>query len=228
MFRHRTFLSSLILASASASFAVATDWPQWRGPNRDGISTEQGLLKEWPKGGPPLAWRINGLGSGMSSVAIAGGRLFTQGARNKDGQRGVYVTALDLGAAKELWATAITTGSSPEPNGTPTVDGALVYAVGKNGDLACLEAASGKLVWKKNFGADFGGKMMSGWGYSESPLVDGDRLIIRHPLNWHRLVTSRVAVSVRSLGSFEQPCTALARADMAGSFNSSNRAHFGG
>lgn len=176
MFRHRTLLSSLILAAA-ASFAVATDWPQWRGPNRDGISTEKGLLKEWPKGGPPLAWRIKGLGSGMSSVAIAGGRLFTQGARKNDGQRGVYVTALDLGAGKELWATAITTGSSPEPNGTPTVDGALVYAVGKNGDLACLEAASGKLVWKKNFGADFGGKMMSGWGYSESPLVDGDRLI---------------------------------------------------
>lgn len=167
----------LLLVGASIVVATGKDWPQWRGPNRDGISTETGLLKEWPSEGPPLAWRAKGLGRGMSSVSIAKGRIFTQGAATKNGQRGVFVTALNATDGKELWSTAITTGGSPEPNGTPTLDGPLLFAVGNNGDVACLETETGKLVWKKNFGADFGGKCMSGWGYSESPLVDGDHLV---------------------------------------------------
>ena len=177
MFCQTTLPLCLFLVLASNVFAAAKDWPQWRGPNRDGISTETGLLKEWPSDGPPLAWRTKGLGRGMSSVAIANGRIFTQGAANKNGQRGVFVTALDPADGKEIWATAITTGREPQPNGTPTVDGRLLFAVGNDGDVACLETDTGKLVWKKNFGADFGGKCMSGWGYSESPLVEGDRLI---------------------------------------------------
>src|SRR5262245_44152845 len=166
-----------LFALATAALATGKDWPQWRGPNRDGISSETGLLREWTNDGPPLAWRTQGLGRGMSSVAIADGRIFTQGAANKNGQRGVFVTALNPVDGKEMWSTAITTGREPQPNGTPTVDSRLLFAVGNDGDVACLETDTGKLVWKKNFGSDFGGKCMSGWGYSESPLVDGDRFI---------------------------------------------------
>jgi outer membrane protein assembly factor BamB len=177
MFHRLTLPLCLLLALTSTVIAAGSDWPQWRGPNHDGISTEKGLLKAWPSDGPPLAWQIKGLGRGMASVSITGGRIFTQGAASKSGVRGVFVTALNLADGKEIWSTAITTGRDPEPNGTPTVDGQLLFAVGNNGDVACLETETGKLVWKKNFGSDFGGKCMSGWGYSESPLVDGDRLI---------------------------------------------------
>ncbi|MEN9574268.1 MAG: Serine/threonine-protein kinase AfsK [Verrucomicrobiota bacterium] len=174
----KPLLLALALVTTATATASAPDWPQWRGPKQDGISTEKGLLKEWPSDGPPLAWRTKGVGSGMSSVSIANGRIYTLGKRNRDGAQGVFVTALNLADGSEAWATAITTGGGPNPNGTPTVDGKLLYAVGNNGDLACLESDTGKLVWKKNFSADFGGKCMSGWGYSESPLVDGDRLIV--------------------------------------------------
>ena len=183
MFRQRALPFCLLLALAPGALAVGKDWPQWRGPNRDGISTETGLLKEWRSDGPPLAWRTKGLGRGMSSVDIANGRIFTQGAANKNGQRGVFVTALNPADGKEIWSTAITTGREPQPNGTPTIDGQLLFAVGNDGDVACLETETGKLVWKKNFGSDFGGKCMSSWGYNKiangtadipTPLVKGD------------------------------------------------------
>ena len=171
---------SLLLALTLVTTASAStpDWPQWRGPKQDGISTEKGLLKEWPSDGPSLAWRVKGVGTGMSSVSIANGRIYTLGSRNRNGESGVFVTALNLADGKEFWATAITSGNAPKPNGTPTVDGKLLYAVGNNGDLACLETDTGKLVWKKSYAKDFDGKCMSTWGYSESPLVDGDRLIV--------------------------------------------------
>lgn len=171
-------LLALTFALTAPAVASAPDWPQWRGPKGDGISPEKGLLKEWPSDGPPLAWRTKGVGSGMSSISIANGRIYTLGKRNRDGAQGVYVTALNLADGSEAWATAITTGGGPNPNGTPTVDGKLLFAIGNNGDLACLETDTGKLVWKQSFTADFGGKCMSGWGYSESPLVDGDHLIV--------------------------------------------------
>jgi outer membrane protein assembly factor BamB len=178
MFRQHTLTFCLLLALASTAFAADKDWPQWRGPNRDGISTETGLLKEWPSDGPPLAWRTKGLGRGMSSVAIADGRVFTQGAANKNGQRGVFVNALDPADGKEIWSAAITTGREPQPNGTPTVDGRLLFAVGNDGDVACLETETGKLVWKKNFGSDFGGKCMSSWG-----ILLGDHIYMGHGHN---------------------------------------------
>lgn len=148
-----------------------TDWPSWRGPNRDGISTETGLLNAWPEGGPELLWRIdNALGNGYSSVAIAEGRIFTIGKRMGEAQ----LIALNLSDGKELWAARVGGG---DPNCTPTVDEGLVYALGREGDLICCDAASGREVWRKSYRNDFGGKMMSGWGYSESPLIDGDHLI---------------------------------------------------
>jgi outer membrane protein assembly factor BamB len=151
--------------------ATSGQWPQWRGPNRDGVSGEVGLLDSWPQGGPPLLWSVGGCGQGYSSVSIADGRIFTMGGR--DG--GEFLIALDLNDGHELWATRV--GGGRDCNCTPTVDGDLVFALGREGDLLCANAKTGREVWRKNFGRDFGGKMMSGWGYSESPLVDGDRLI---------------------------------------------------
>ena len=158
---------------AVTALAAPSDWPQWRGPNRDAVSTETGLLKEWPAEGPPLAWKISGLGKGLSSVAIVGGKVFTMAGR-KDGQ---YVVALDLATQKELWAAKVG-DKNGEPRCTPTVSDGLVYALSTEGDLACVEAAGGREVWRKNFASDFAGKMMSGWHYSESPLVDGEKLIV--------------------------------------------------
>jgi outer membrane protein assembly factor BamB len=160
----------LLILLMQAGPAWAEDWPQWRGPHRDGISSERGLLDAWPEKGPPLLWQVKGLGSGYSSVAIAGGRIYTLGQR----KGGAALIALDQRTGKELWATPVGGGS---PNCTPTVDGDLVFALGREGDLLCAESATGKLLWRKNFAKDYAGQMMSGWGYSESPLVDGDKLI---------------------------------------------------
>lgn len=169
--RHALFLAALTGALLTVNNVQADDWPQWRGPNRDGISNEKGLLDAWTDKGPPLAWQSGGLGKGYSSVAISGGRIFTLGQR----KGATELIALDLKDGKELWAAKVGGGS---PNCTPTVDGDLVFALGQNGDLICAETATGKVLWQKSFPKDFGGKMMSGWGYSESPLVDGDRLIV--------------------------------------------------
>lgn len=147
------------------------EWSRWRGPNGDGISAEKGLLQEWPDEGPPLAWQAKGFGGGFSSVAVAGGMLFTLG--NKDGK--CCIIAADVKDGDVVWSTPFGNGS---PNCTPTVDGNLVFGVSHDGELACCETKTGKLLWSKSFPKDFGGRMHSGWGYSESPLVDGDRLIV--------------------------------------------------
>jgi outer membrane protein assembly factor BamB len=166
-----TSLLALDLKGKTSTAAATAEWPEWRGPHRDGVSTEKGLLKSWDKGGPPLLWKATGLGGGFSSVAISGGKIFTLGEK----KGGAHLVVLDLATQKQLWTTPVGGG---EPNSTPTVDGDLVFALGRDGDLVCARTASGEMVWKKNFGKDFGGKMMSGWGYSESPLVDGENVIV--------------------------------------------------
>jgi outer membrane protein assembly factor BamB len=157
--------------------AAASEWPGWRGPNRDAVSTETGLLGEWKAPGPPLAWKATGLGGGFSSVSVAAGRIFTMG--DRDGAQHVF--ALSQADGKTLWSVKV--GPTHEdqyggPRGTPTVDGELVYALGTEGDLVCLEAATGKERWRKSLVNDFGGRVMTGWKFSESPLVDGDRLVV--------------------------------------------------
>jgi len=154
------------------------DWPQWQGADRSGVSKETGLLKEWPKDGPPLAWKVKGLGDGFSTPTVAAGRIFTMGNRGKS----EYVIALDEDGGRELWAAEVGPvrdggGGYPGPRCSPTVDGDFVYAVGLNGDLLCLDTASGKEHWRKDLRKDFKGQG-GGWGYCESPLVDGDRLIV--------------------------------------------------
>lgn len=156
---------------ASGQTLAKTEWPGWRGPERDGRAAETGLLKTWPEGGPKLLWQTEGCGEGYSSVSISEGRLFTLG-KNKEAE---CLIAFDLKDGKLLWTLPF--GKGNHSNGSVQVDGGLVYAIGLAGDLVCAKAGDGAVVWTKNFSSDFGGVMMSGWGFSESPLIDGDRLI---------------------------------------------------
>lgn len=161
------------------SSAANADWFQWRGPKRDGKSADTGLLKEWPVGGPPLLWKSKGLGGGYSSVSVSGDRLFTMG--EQDGSS--FVLALSRTDGKTLWSAKVGKAGAPGwggfsgPRCTPTVDGDLVYAVGQYGDMVCVEAASGKVVWRKHYEKDFGGPLPE-WGFSESPVVDGDKVVV--------------------------------------------------
>jgi outer membrane protein assembly factor BamB len=147
------------------------DWPQWRGPERNGCSKETGLLTSWPKDGPPLLWKASGVGNGYASVSIAGGKLFTLGNQGKS----TYVFALNLADGKLLWSAEV---GRPGSNlgCTPTVDGKLLYAIGQDGDLVCVETDSGQVKWRRHLKKDFGGTC-GGWNYTESPLVDGDKLV---------------------------------------------------
>ncbi|HTK73678.1 MAG TPA: PQQ-binding-like beta-propeller repeat protein [Gemmataceae bacterium] len=169
-------LAVLLLISSTAP-ASSHDWPQFRGPKRDAVSTETGLLKEWPKGGPPILWKQKGLGGGYSTPSVAGGRIYGMSFQGED----EVVWARDEATGDSRWTTRIAAKSRLDrgegPRSTPTLDDGRVYAVGVQGDLACLDASTGKLIWSKNYKRDFRGRMMSGWGYSESVLVDGDKVI---------------------------------------------------
>ena len=179
----RILLLTLVALSALAHEAMgqggqsAANWPQWRGPNRDGISKETGLLKQWPDGGPPLAWKAMGAGRGYSSFAISNGKLYTMGLR---GDR-EFVIAFDVATGKEAWATvhgsAFRNDRGDGPRGTPTIDGDRLYALGGNGDLSALDAKTGKLLWTKNVLKEFGGSNIT-WGISESPLVMGNKVLV--------------------------------------------------
>jgi outer membrane protein assembly factor BamB len=165
------------LSTGLAQQAAPQDWFQWRGPNRDGISAETGLLQAWPKAGPPQVWRANGVGNGYSSFSTSGGRLYTLGARAGT----EYVIALDRATGKKLWETAngrrYQNDRGDGPRSTPTVEGDRLYVLGGSGDLTCLEAATGKKIWSINLVSKFGG-VNPYWGYSESPLVIGDRILV--------------------------------------------------
>jgi outer membrane protein assembly factor BamB len=159
--------------------ATAADWPQWRGPQRNGVSAETGLLKTWPPEGPRPLWQVNDLGDGYATPSVAGDRLFLQSNHDLDNE---LLVALDVRDGRKLWSTRLgKVGPNfglqyPGARSTPTVAGDLVFALGSAGDLACLETATGKVVWKKNLRADFAGRPGS-WAYSESPLVDGDVVV---------------------------------------------------
>ena len=159
--------------------AVAADWPQWQGPDRNAVSKETGLLKEWPKDGPPLAWKVKGLGGGDSAPSVADGKLFGMGARGGD----EIVWCLAEADGKELWSAKVGPAvqqrmpqSKEGPGCTPTVDGERVYAIGMGGDLVCLQVADGKELWRVSFTKDFGGSVPM-WSYRESPLVEGDKVV---------------------------------------------------
>jgi outer membrane protein assembly factor BamB len=162
------------------STASADDWPQWQGSDRTAVSRERGLLQEWPKDGPPLAWKRSGLNNGMGGIAVSNGRIYTTG---DDDQQTAWLYAFNESDGKPLWGAKIGPGGNPGnvfkpfgPRATPTVDGGRVYILSQAGDLVCFSADAGKEIWRVNYDKDFGG-IKPVWGYSESPLVDGDRII---------------------------------------------------
>jgi outer membrane protein assembly factor BamB len=156
------------------------DWPQWRGPHRDGHSSETGLLKEWPKEGPKVLWKVGDLGLGYSTPSIVGKRIYLLSNQGLDNES---VLALDAADGKKVWETRVgkvgnpkQQPSYPASRSTPTVDGNSLYALGSDGDLVCLESGNGKVRWQKNLRTDFGGEPGI-WAYAESPLVDGDLVV---------------------------------------------------
>jgi len=157
------------------TFAGSFDWPQWRGPDRTDVSREDGLLKEWPSGGPKRLWLFKNAGNGYSGPAIVNGKLFTMGTR--DGAE--IMIALNADTGEELWSAPIgpivNFDRGGGPRGTPAVDGECIYGLGGQGRLICAAVADGKVLWRVSL-ADLGGKTPN-WGYSESVLVDGDRVI---------------------------------------------------
>jgi outer membrane protein assembly factor BamB len=172
-----SWLAALVLGFAQAPVPTATEWSQWRGANRDGVSAETGLLKQWPSGGPSRVWQGTGAGTGYSSFSSSSGRLYTIGARDDI----EYVMAFDRASGRKLWETPngrrFRNAQGDGPRSTPTTEGDVIYAFGGSGELACLDAATGRKVWSVNVVQQFGGSTPY-WGYSESPLIVGDRIII--------------------------------------------------
>lgn len=174
---------AMLLALVGCSPLVAADWPGFRGPNRDGSSPETGLLKSWPEGGPKQLWTAKNLGLGWGTPSVADGVIYGVGTRN--GKDGVWAVKEVDGS--ELWFTpfaAPSGGLLPQTNGpasTPTVHGGKVYTVSADGTVSCLTAKDGKEVWSKNYTKDFGGAVVGrdgvAWGYSDSVLADGDKII---------------------------------------------------
>jgi outer membrane protein assembly factor BamB len=177
-------MSKLVSAAAalaaviSAAALQAADWPQWRGPDRTDVSPEKGLLQSWPSGGPTLLWPHENAGIGYAGVSVVGGKLFTLGARDNV----ELLLCLDAKTGEELWSAKLgkqfVNGWGDGPRTTPSVDGDTVFALGAEGTLIAAKVADGNVLWTKNLRSDLGGKMMSGWGYSESPLVDGDHVVV--------------------------------------------------
>lgn len=173
---------SAVFISSSAHMAASTsDWPQWRGPERNGVSQETGLLKQWPAGGPKLLWQVNDIGDGYSTPAVVGTRIYLMSNRGLENE---FVQALSTQDGKVIWTTRVGNVGNPKQNpsypkarSTPTVDGNFIYALGSDGDLVCLETKTGKIRWQKSIRTEFAGQPGE-WAYAESPLVDGDVVVV--------------------------------------------------
>ena len=176
--RRLLFLATMVGCTGVMLWAqTGGHWPQFRGPNRSNVSPDSGLLKEWPKDGPPLLWKATNLGGGMGTVAVAEGRVYLLVFR--DGIE--YAVALDRGTGKEVWAASL--GKARQETAMqflfqrqPVVDEGRLYAFSANGELSCLDSDAGQLLWKKDYRKDFGGRAPA-FGWSDNPLIDGDRLV---------------------------------------------------
>jgi outer membrane protein assembly factor BamB len=170
------FGSLIAAALLTTTLAQAADWPQWRGANRDDISAETGLLKKWPASGPKKVWMFDDAGLGYSGYSIVGDTLYTMGARDAV----EFVIAVDVTTGKEKWSTEAgalyTNGWGDGPRSTPTIDGDHLYTIAGRGNLVCLATATGKKVWEVSMTDDLGGKLQS-WGYTESPIIEGDLVV---------------------------------------------------
>jgi outer membrane protein assembly factor BamB len=168
----------LLSATAFAGSPESFDWPQWQGPDRNAVSKQRGLLKEWPKEGPSLAWKASGIGAGMGGIAVSGGRIYTTG--DNDGTAWLY--ALNESDGKVVWKAKIGRGGRlgnvfrpSGPRATPTVDGDRLYILSQHGEFVCF-TTDGKEVSRTDYVKDLGG-IVPVWGFSESPLVDGEKII---------------------------------------------------
>ena len=168
----------ILLVLCPLALALAADWPQWHGPDRNGVSKETGLLQSWPATGPKLLWTFRDAGAGYSSMSIVGDRLYSMGAEgNKE-----YVYAIDLKTQKKLWSVEVgarfVDNWGDGPCSTPAIDGNFLYAIGRyDGNLVCVETVSGRKVWSQGLQTSLGGQVRGGDGYNESPLVDGDLVV---------------------------------------------------
>ncbi|WP_237729345.1 PQQ-like beta-propeller repeat protein [Schlesneria paludicola] len=175
------YLAVYLMLAAGA--VPAGNWPTFRGPQRTGVSSETKLLKSWPEGGPPLVWKAEGLGRGYSSLAIFDGKIFTLGDGTTADDPAEYLMAYEQATGKPVWKTK--TGDAwndrkpdwQSSRSTPSTDGKLVYVITPYGTLVACEFDTGKEVWRKDFKAEFDGKKGDSWGFSESPLIDGDKLV---------------------------------------------------
>ena len=171
-------MTAMMVLIASIVTITGADWPQWRGVERNGISRETGLLQEWPKEGPALRWKAVNLGTGYSSPTIVEGKIYLQ--TTSDDKESVL--CLDEKTGNKLWSTTFgTVGKNmgpqyPGSRATPTIDGANLYCLASNGELACLDRLTGSQKWQKHLRTDFDGKPGM-WVYSESVLIDGDNLV---------------------------------------------------
>ena len=168
---------STLLVVLLAIPAAADDWPQWRGPNRSGVSAETGLSDKWPEDGPPVSWEVDSLGNGYGTVSVVGDRIYVQGTRG----RYSVVMALDATNGATVWTTALGTLREQDkgrgPRSTPTVVGDEIYVLNERGELARLQGGDGSIVWQLSMTERFGVSNIR-WSISESPLVEGDRVFV--------------------------------------------------
>lgn len=170
-------MRTLALLLVTAATARADDWPCWRGPARNGISSEKGWKDRWPEAGPPVLWTAE-VGTGFSSFSVAGGNAYTLG----NGDHKDTLFCLDAGTGEVRWKHTYPSELGAKfyeggPGSTPVVDGDRVYSLGKWGDLFCLEAGSGRVVWSRNIREEFEAPPPT-WGFSGSPVVHEDLLLL--------------------------------------------------
>jgi outer membrane protein assembly factor BamB len=178
------FVLAAIMSGAVGVAAESARWPTFRGPERTAVAPDTGLLKQWPEGGPKLVWETAGAGRGYSSLAIAGGKIYTLGDELSTGDdKDEYLTCFDAATGQRVWKTktgpAWNSGNTAwqSSRSTPTLDGERVYVLTPHGLLVCCESAAGNELWHKDLKKDLGGRKGDGWGYSESVLIDGERLV---------------------------------------------------
>ena len=177
MKRFTVFLVVSALLCSGILTASAAEWPQWRGPNRDGVSGEVGLLKEWSPNGPKVLWKVP-LGEGFSGISVSQGRVYTMFSEGND----EFVVCLDATDGEEIWRFRSDKNYHESqggngPRATPTIDGDLLFTISAYGKLYALNAANGQELWSHDLQRKFGSDMPR-WGFSTSPLVDGESLLV--------------------------------------------------
>ncbi|MCA9012719.1 MAG: PQQ-binding-like beta-propeller repeat protein, partial [Planctomycetaceae bacterium] len=176
----RSALSGILLLTIIGAVARSEDWPSWRGPNRDDISAETGLLQEWPEGGPEKLWTSHDAGLGYSGFSTSQGILFTMGADGATEGSNEFVIALNAETGEKIWqqnvGNYLDNGWGGGPRSTPTISGDLLVAIGGKGNVVCLSVKDGAEQWRASL-TELGGTIPS-WGYCESALIDGDKVLV--------------------------------------------------